>query len=87
MNNQIVFDSVAEVFTYPDGLTETLEQYTTRKAKFDYIQTLQDALEGLKVLYQNPGSLNETEYKEAKNKILDDFEWSGANIFNEFGDA
>jgi hypothetical protein len=45
MNNQIVFDSVAEVFTYPDGLTETLEHYTTRKAKFDYIQTLQDALE------------------------------------------
>jgi uncharacterized glyoxalase superfamily metalloenzyme YdcJ len=87
MNNQIVFNSLTEVFTYPDGLSETLEQYTTRKAKFDYIQTLQDALEELKVLYQNPGSLNETEYKEAKNKILDDFEWWEANIFNEFGDA
>jgi hypothetical protein len=87
MNNQIVFNSLTEVFTYPDGLTETLEQYTTRKAKFDYIQTLQDALEGLKVLYQNPGSLNETEYKEAKNKILDDFEWYEDNLFREFGDA
>jgi hypothetical protein len=75
---------VAEVFTYPDGLTETLEQYTTRKAKFDYIQTLQDALEGLKVLYQNPGCLNVTEYNVARRKIQDEFDWYEDNLFREF---
>jgi hypothetical protein len=87
MNNQIVFNSLTEVFTYPDGLSETLEQYTTRKAKFDYIQTLQNALEELKVLYQNPGYLNEIDYNVAKRKIQDEFDWYEDNLFREFGDA
>jgi hypothetical protein len=87
MNNQIVFNSLTEVFTYPDGLSETLEQYTTRKAKFDYIQTLQNALEELKVLYQNPGCLNEIDYNVAKRKIQDEFDWYEDNLFREFGDA
>jgi hypothetical protein len=82
----IAFDSKTEIFTYPDGEIETLEQYIKRKAKFDYIQNLQDALHRLKVLYQNPGCLNVAEYNEAKIKIQEEFEWWEANIFHEFGD-
>jgi hypothetical protein len=82
----IIFDSLAEIFTYPDGEIETLEQYIKRRDKFDYIQKLQDSLDSMKVLYQNPGCLNESEYNKAKSKIQDEFEWWEANIFNEFGD-
>ena len=87
MNNSIVFDSVTEVFTYPDGVTETLEQYSSRKARFEYIKNLQTALEHLKVLYQNPGCLTVEEYRNAKNKIQEEFEWWEGNIFVEFEDS
>ena len=82
----IAFDSKTEIFTYPDGEIETLEQYIKRRDKFDYIQKLQDSLDSMKVLYQNPGRLNESEYNKAKSKIQDELEWWEANIFNEFGD-
>jgi hypothetical protein len=86
MKEQIVFNSQTEIFTYPDGLTETLSQYQERGMKFRYIQRLQDALERLKVLYQNPGCLTEEAYKDAKYKIQEEFDYWEANVFLEFED-
>jgi hypothetical protein len=86
MEEQIVFNSQTEIFTYPDGLTETLKQYGERKARFRYIQDLQNALEKMKVLYQNPGCLTEEAYKDAKYKIQEEFDYWEMNIFLEFED-
>ena len=86
MNDQITFNSQTETFHYPDGLTETLQQYGERAARFKYIQDLQDALERMKILYQNPGCLTEEEYKDAKHKIQEEFDYWEANIFLEFDD-
>ena len=86
MNGQITFNPSTETFHYPDGLTETLLQYGERKSRFKYIQDLQNALEQLKVLYQNPGCLNQEAYKNAKYKIQEEFDYWEANIFQEFED-
>ena len=86
MTDQIVFNSQTETFHYPDGLTETLQQYGERKARFSYIQDLQDALERMKILYQNPGCLTEQEYLYAKRKIQEEFDYWEMNIFREFDD-
>jgi hypothetical protein len=86
MTTQIIFNSQTETFHYPDGLTETLQQYEGRKSKFKYIQNLQHALEGMKILYQNPGCLTEEEYKAAKYKIQEEFDYWEENIFLEFDD-
>jgi IS4 transposase len=48
-----------------------------------YIQGLQNALEQLKVLYQNPGCLTEKEYYNAIDKILEEFDFREDNIFQE----
>ncbi len=87
MNLSIKFDPLTKTFHYPDGVTETLDQYNTRNERFDYIQALQNALDLLKVLYQNPGCLNEKEYLKAKEKIEEEFEYWQANIFKEYDDA
>jgi hypothetical protein len=86
MNGQISFNPVSETFTYPDGQIETLEQYNDRKYRFGYIQSLQNALERMKVLYQNPGCLTEQAYLDAKRKIQEEFDFWEANIFLEFDD-
>jgi hypothetical protein len=86
MNNQILFNSQSEVLTYPDGITETLSEYQERKRRFNYIQELQNSLECLKVLYQNPGCLNKKDYEAAKIKIQEAFDWWEMNVFVEFDD-
>ena len=86
MTNQILFDSRTEVFTYPDGITETMSEYQERKRRFNYIQELQDSLECMKVLYQNPGSLNKEDYEAAKREIQEAFDWWEMNVFIEFDD-
>lgn len=86
MNGQISFNPKTETFTYPDGQIETLEQYNERKYRYEYIQSLQDALEQMKVLYQTPGCLTKQEYLDAKRKIQEEFDFWEANIFLEFDD-
>jgi hypothetical protein len=86
MTNQITFNSQTEKFYYPDGVTETLEQYNARKYSFEYIQGLQNALEQMKILYQNPGCLTEKSYKDAKRKIQEEFDYWEMNIFQEYED-
>ena len=86
MTDQITFNSQTETFQYPDGVTETLEQYNDRKYRFEYIQGLQNALEQLKVLYQNPGCLTEKAYKDAVYKIQEEFDYWEMNIFQEYDD-
>jgi hypothetical protein len=86
MEEQIIFNSQTEILTYPDGITETLEQYNDRKYRFEYIQSLQNALERMKILYQNPGCLTEKEYLDAKRRIQEEFDFWEANIFLEFDD-
>jgi hypothetical protein len=76
MNQQITFDPVSLKLTYPDGIEETLEQYKQRCVTFDVIQSIQNAFERLKVLYQNPGAFSFDEYEEASKQIessWDDF--------------
>jgi hypothetical protein len=86
MNDQITFNPQTETFHYPDGLTETLHEYAERKSRMKYIQDLQDALERMKILYQNPGCLTEESYKDAKYKIQEEFDYWEMNIFREFDD-
>jgi cell fate (sporulation/competence/biofilm development) regulator YmcA (YheA/YmcA/DUF963 family) len=86
MTDLIYFDSRTEVFTYPDGITETLSEYQYRKQRFNYIQELQTALERMKVLYQNPGCMNHTDYEAAKREIQEAFDWWEMNVFVEFDD-
>ena len=80
------FDSRTDTIYWPDGIEETLVQYQKRKHQFDYIQGLQDTLEKLKALYQNPGSLTEEEYNAAKDAIQEQFDFWEANLFIEFED-
>lgn len=87
MTDQIVFNSQTETFHYPDGQVETLREYGTRRQRFRYIQDLQNALERMKVLYQNPGCLTEDAYKDAKYKIQEEFDYWEMNIFCEFEDC
>jgi len=87
MTDAITFDSKTELFTYPDGTVEHLNDYQKRKDRFEHIESLQNALEQLKNLYQNPGSLTEESYKEAKYGIQDAFDFWEANLFVEFEDS
>jgi hypothetical protein len=80
------FDTRTDTIRYPDGVEETLVQYRKRKYKFEYIRSLQNALEGMKVLYQNPGCLTKQEYNAAKGAIQEQFDYWEANLFTEFGD-
>ena len=80
------FDTLTDTITYPDGVKETLLEYQKRKHRFGYIQSLQDALEKLKVLYQNPGCLTEEEYYAVKGDIQEEFDFWELNLFVEFGD-
>ena len=81
------FDSRTDTIHYQDGIKETLLEYQERKGKFEYIRSLQDALEKLKVLYQNPGCLTEEEYNAAKRIIQEEFDFWEANLFIEFDDT
>jgi hypothetical protein len=80
------FDTRTDTIRYPDGVEETLVQYQKRKYKFEYIRGLQNALERMKVLYQNPGCLTEGEYNAAKDAIQEQFDYWEMNLFIEFGD-
>jgi hypothetical protein len=80
------FDTRTDTIRYPDGVEETLVQYQTRKYKFEYIRGLQNALERMKVLYQNPGCLTEGGYNAAKDAIQEQFDYWEMNLFIEFGD-
>jgi len=80
------FDSRTDTIHWPDGVKESLEEYQKRKHRFEYIRSLQNALERMKVLYQNPGSLTEQEYYAAKDAIQDQFDFWEANLFIEFED-
>ena len=80
------FDTRTDTIRYPDGVEETLVQYQKRKHQIEYIQSLQDALERMKVLYQNPGCLTEEEYYAAKRIIQEEFDFWELNLFVEFGD-
>jgi cytochrome oxidase Cu insertion factor (SCO1/SenC/PrrC family) len=83
----VTFDPKTDTITYPDGTKETLLEYQNRKHKFEYIRSLQDALEKLKVLYQNPGCLTEGEYYAAKSDIQGQFDFWECNVFIEYGDG
>ena len=83
----ILFDSKTDTLTYPDGIKETLLEYQKRKHQFEYIRSLQDALQKLKVLYQNPGCLTKEEYYAAKSDIEEEFDFWEANLFIEFEDT
>lgn len=85
--DNIVFDPKTETLHYPGGVQETLKQREWRKYRFNYIEELQNALEGMKVLYQNPGCLTEDGYKKAKEKIQESFDYWEMNVFVEFEDA
>ena len=80
------FDTLTDTITYPDGVKETLLEYQKRKHRFEYIRSLQDALEKLKVLYQNPGCLTKEEYYAAKGDIEEEFDFWEENLFIEFED-
>jgi hypothetical protein len=80
------FDSRTDTIYWPDGIEETLVQYQKRKHKFEYIRSLQDALEKLKVLYQNPGCLTKEEYYAAKGDIQEVFFFWEESLFIEFED-
>ncbi len=80
------FDSRTDTIYYPDGTTESLAEYQKRKSQFEYIRSLQDALERMKVLYQNPGCLTEEEYYAAKRIIQEEFDFWEENLFIEFED-
>jgi hypothetical protein len=80
------FDSRTDTIYWPDGVKESLEEYQKRKYKSEYIRGLQNSLERMKVLYQNPGCLTEEEYNEAKDAIQDQFDYWEMNLFIEFGD-
>jgi len=80
------FDSRTDTIYWPDGVKESLEEYQKRKHQFEYIRSLQNALEGMKNLYQNPGSLTEQEYNAAKDNIQEQFDFWEANLFIEFED-
>lgn len=86
MTNDIIFDSKTETFHYPDGQIETLEEYNERRYRYDYLTRLQDALEKMKVLYSNPGCMNEADYEAAKRVIQDEFDFWEANVFVEYDD-
>lgn len=40
----------------------------------------------MKVLYQNPGCMNHTDYEAAKREIQEAFDWWEMNVFVEFDD-
>lgn len=83
----VTFDLKTDTITYPDGIKETLLEYQKRKHQFEYIRSLQDALEKMKVLYQNPGCLTEEEYNAAKRITQEAFDFWEFNIFVEFDDT
>lgn len=85
--DNIVFNPKTETFHHPDGTVETLKQYEWRRYRFKYIQELQNALEQMKVLYQNAGCLTENDYKKAKEKIQEAFDYWEMNVFVEFDDS
>lgn len=80
------FDTLTDTIIYPDGIQETLLEYQKRKHQFEYIRRLQDALEKLKVLYQNPGCLTKEEYDAAKRIIQEEFDFWEVNLFVEYDD-
>lgn len=82
----VTFDLKTDTIVYPDGVKESLEEYQKRKHQFEYIRSLQDALERMKVLYQNPGSLTEEEYNAAKSDIQEEFFFWEETLFIEFED-
>jgi IS4 transposase len=86
INPPTTFNTLTDTIRYPDGVEETLVQYQKRKSQFEYIQSLQDALNRMKVLYQNPGCLTEEEYYAAKKIIQEDFDFWEENLFIEFED-
>ena len=83
----VTLDLKTDTITYPDGTKESLLEYQKRKHQFEYIRSLQDALEKLKVLYQNPGCLTKKEYYSAKIDIEEEFDFWEANLFIEFDDT
>ena len=83
----VTLDLKTDTITYPDGTKESLLEYQKRKHQFEYIRSLQDALEKMKVLYQNPGCLTEEEYNAAKRIIQEEFDFWEFNVFVEFDDT
>lgn len=83
----VTFDPETDTITYPDGTKETLPEYQKRKHQFEYIRRLQDALEKLKVLYQNPSCLTKEEYNAAKRIIQEEFDFWECNVFVEYDDG
>ena len=87
-NSAITFDTMTEKFRYPDGSEERLEDYQIRRRKWVRLQTLQNALEKLKILYQNFGSMNEKDYYNARDHIEEQFELeTPKSIFQEYRDS
>lgn len=80
------FDTRTDTIHYPDGTMESLAEYQKRKSQFEYIRSLQDALERMKVLYQNPGCLTKEEYYAAKRIIQEEFDFWEGNVFIEYDD-
>ena len=82
----VTFDPKTDTITYPDGTKETLLEYQKRKHRFEYIRSLQNSLEKLKVLYENPGCLTKEEYYAAKSDIEEVFFFWEESLFIEFDD-
>jgi hypothetical protein len=87
-NSGITFDTVAEKFHYPDGSEERLEDYQIRRKKWVRLQTLQNALERLKILYQNSNCMNPDDYYRAQGHIEEEFgPETPKSIFQEYLDS
>lgn len=65
----IIFNSCTDTLHYPDGVEEKIEDYLSRKEKFEALRDMQQELERLKVLYQNPGCSSAEEIKKTKEEV------------------
>jgi len=65
----ITFNILTNTLHYPDGVEEKIEDYLSRKEIFETLRDMQNQLEKLKVLHQNPGCSSNNDIKKTKEEV------------------